>query len=106
MKTVYYTLGLVLSDPVAQTGKRKAYQTAYVELFGGMKVSALATADLHVQKGMCVCVSIAPKGDGQTTYTMYELNDSARAMLASASAYMRAIAVSQKPTVLSDELPF
>ena len=85
----YYTLGRVVSAPATHISGNKVYQTAYVELFGGMRVSALAGTQ-EISKGMYVGVRCTPKGKGDTTYTVFAFNDDARQMIMCASAYIKA----------------
>ena len=50
----YYTLGRIISAPHAQFAGENVYQTVFVELFGGMRASALAGKQLVLTKGMYV----------------------------------------------------
>lgn len=85
----YYTLGRVMSAPIPRVSGDKAYQTVYVELFGGMRVSAIAGAQ-EISKGMYVGVRCTPKGKGDTTYTVFGFNEDARTMIKSAASYIEA----------------
>ena len=85
----YYTLGYVVSAPASHVSGSKVYQTVYVELFGGMRVSAIAGTQ-EISKGMYVGVRCTPKGNGETTYTVFGFNDAAQAMIKSAAAYIEA----------------
>lgn len=85
--TNYYTLGRVISAPIPRVSGDKAYQTVYVELFGGMRVSAIAGAQ-EISKGMYVGVRCTPKGKGDTTYTVFGFNEDARTMIKSAASYI------------------
>lgn len=104
----YYTLGRIISAPHAQFAGENVYQTVFVELFGGMRASALAGKQLVLTKGMYVCVKITPKSDGQTTYNIYELNDHAEAMIAGAHAQfqMTPARFTQPECYDDEELPF
>ena len=104
----YYTLGRIISAPHAQFAGENIYQTVFVELFGGMRASALAGKQLVLTKGMYVCVKITPKSDGQTTYNIYELNDHAEAMIAGAHAQfqMTPARFTQPECDDDEELPF
>lgn len=98
----YYTLGRVVSTPAAHVGKEeKIYQTVYIELFGGMKVSALAGV-LELTKGMYVGVKITPKKDGQATYNVFPFNADAEEMIIGAASYIDAPARAE----YDEELPF
>ena len=59
--TNYYTLGRVIGNPMSRISGDKVYQTVYVELFGGMRVSAIAGTQ-EISKGMFVGVRCTPKG--------------------------------------------
>ena len=89
LTTNYYTLGRVMSAPIPRVSGDKVYQTVYVELFGGMRVSAIAGTH-EISKGMYVGVRCTPKGKGDTTYTVIEFNDDARTMIKSAASYIEA----------------
>lgn len=104
----YYTLGRIISAPHAQFAGENVYQTVFVELFGGMRASALAGKNLVLTRGMYVCVKITPKSDGQTTYNIYELNDHAEEMIAGAHAQFQMTPTRiAKPEYDDDEeLPF
>ena len=93
----YYTLGCVLSAPANHVSGNKVYQTVYVELFGGMRVSAIAGTQ-EISKGMYVGVRCTPKSNGETTYTVFGFNDAAQTMIKSAAAYIE--------TAEDDLLPF
>jgi hypothetical protein len=67
----FYTIGRVISEPAAHVSKDAYYLTSYVELFGGMKVSALAGKQEY-KKGIYVGVRITPKGNGEATYHAFE----------------------------------
>ncbi|MBQ8621806.1 MAG: hypothetical protein IJ422_05790 [Oscillospiraceae bacterium] len=83
----YYTIGRVVSEPTAHVTKGSFYLTVYVELFGGMRVSALAGKQ-EISKGMHVGVRITPKAKGETTYNVFALNDEACSMIKGAAAYI------------------
>ena len=83
----YYTLGRVASAPTSHVSGSKVYQTVYVELFGGMRVSAIAGTQ-EISKGMYVGVRCTPKSNGETTYTVFGFNDAAQTMIKSAAAYI------------------
>ena len=83
----YYTLGRVISPPTPRTNGDKVYQTVYVELFGGMRVSAIAGTQ-EISKGMYVGVRCTPKGKGETTYTIFAFNDEACSMIKGAATYI------------------
>lgn len=85
----YYTLGCVVSAPASHVSGSKVYQTVYVELFGGMRVSAIAGTQ-EISKGMYVGVRCTPKGKGDTTYTVFGFNDDARTMIKGAASYIDA----------------
>ena len=65
----YYTVGRLVSEPTAHVTKGSFYLTAYIELFGGMRVSALAGKQ-EFRKGMYVGVRITPKDKGDATQTV------------------------------------
>ena len=83
----YYTIGRVISEPATHVCKDSFYRTVYVELFGGMRVSALAGTQ-EISKGMYVGVRCTPKGKGDTTYTVFGFNEAARTMIKSAASYI------------------
>lgn len=83
----YYTIGRVVSEPTAHVTKGSFYLTVYVELFGGMQVSALAGKQ-EFSKGMYVGVRITPKDKGETTYHAFAFNDEACSMIKGAAAYI------------------
>lgn len=83
----FYTIGRVISEPAAHVNKDTYYLTSYVELFGGMKVSALAGKQKY-EKGSYVGVRITPKGNGESTYHAYELNEDACNMIRDAASYI------------------
>jgi len=83
----YYTLGRVISEPATHVCKDTYYLTVYVELFGGMRVSALAGKQ-KISKGMYVGVRITPKAKGEATYNAFALNDEACSMIQGAAAYI------------------
>ena len=86
----YYTFGLVINEPQAQIGKGdKIYYTAWVQLFGGMRASALASAEQNITRGMYVCVRITPKKDGQASYNIFKLNEDAQKMIAGAALFIK-----------------
>ena len=83
----WYTLGRVVSTPtVRQSKDGKSYSTLYVELFGGMRVSALA-GNGQYSKGDYVGVKITPKGT-QAAYSIMQLNDQAAVMIVGAHAFL------------------
>ena len=84
----YYTLGRVASAPTSHVSKDAYYLTSYVELFGGMKVSALAGKQEY-KKGIYVGVRITPKGNGEATYHAFELNEAACDMICDAASFIR-----------------
>lgn len=85
----WYTLGRVISTPTKRQSKDgKAYSTVYVELFGGMRVSALTGAELS--KDMYVGVKITPKKDGQAAYSVILLDEKAKDMILGAASYIDA----------------
>ena len=83
----YYTIGRVISEPAAHVSKDAYYLTSYVELFGGMKVSALAGKQEY-KKGIYVGVRITPKGNGEATYHAFELNEAACDMICDAASFI------------------
>lgn len=87
--TNYYTMGRVIGNPMSHISGDKVYQTVYVELFGGMRVSAIAGTQ-EISKGMFVGVRCTPKGKGDTTYTVFGFNDDARTMIKGAASYIDA----------------
>ena len=99
--SLWYTLGRVVSTPTERQSKDgKAYSTVYVELFGGMRVSALAGKQ-QLNKGDYVGIKITPKPKGQAAYNVMPLNDDARDMIIGAARFIDA------PTCVDDEeLPF
>ena len=99
--SLWYTFGRVVSPPTERQSKDgKAYSTVYVELFGGMRVSALAGKEKY-SKGDYVGVKITPKAKGQAAYNAMPLNDDARDMIIGAAKFIDA------PTCADDEeLPF
>lgn len=83
----FYTIGRVISEPAAHVNKDTYYLTSYVELFGGMKVSALAGKQKY-EKGSYVGVRITPKGNGEATYHAFELNEDACNMIRDVASYI------------------
>lgn len=83
----FYTIGRVISEPATYVNKDTYYLTSYVELFGGMKVSALAGKQEY-KKGGYVGVRITPKGNGEATYHVFELNEAACDMICDAANYI------------------
>lgn len=110
MKTNYwYTLGRIISDPSERQSKSgKSYKTVYVELFGGMRVSALAGAH-EIHKGDFVGMKITPTSNGQAAYHIIPLDASAEEMLLGAVSYLQSTPTTvTKPSDDDDvpELPF
>lgn len=99
--SLWYTLGRVVSTPTERQSKDgKSYSTVYVELLGGMRVSALAGKEKY-SKGDYVGIKITPKAKGQAAYNVMPLNDDAQAMIIGAAKFIDA------PTCADDEeLPF
>lgn len=86
----HYTVGRVVSEPTAHISKDEhVYLIALVYLLGGMTISALVSS-ANISNGSYVCVRITAKADGNTTYNCFALNDSAKAMLFGATAYLKA----------------
>ncbi len=75
MNNYTYTLGRIMDEPKLHRGKRPFY-TVYVELLGGLRVSALCgTVKPHVN--WYVCVKVTPKSDGQMAYNIIEIDEAA-----------------------------
>ena len=86
--SLWYTLGRVVSTPTERQSKDgKAYSTVYVELFGGMRVSALAGKQ-QLNKGDYVGVKITPKAKGQAAYNVVQLNADAEEMILDAASFI------------------
>lgn len=97
----WYTLGRVISEPTARTSKSgKAYISVYVEMFGGMKASAIAGKEQY-NEGDYVGVKITPKANGQAAYNVVPLNDDAQEMIIGAALFIDASARAD-----DEELPF
>lgn len=100
--SLWYTLGRVVSTPTERQSKDgKAYSTVYVELFGGMRVSALAGKEKY-SKGDYVGIKIIPKAKGQAAYNVIPLNDDARDMIIGAALFIDTPARAEH----DEELPF
>ncbi len=84
----YYSFGQTVSDPVGYVSKRgELVQAIWVQLFGGMKVSALI-GNTDFTKGMYVGVQITPKDDGNTMYRCFMLNEKSKTLICDAAAYL------------------
>ena len=89
MDKCHYTFGRVISEPTARTSKSgKAYTSVYVELFGGMRSSAIAGT--QITKGMFVAVKMTQKANGQAAYNAVKLNDDAEAIIRGAARFLDA----------------
>ena len=98
--SLWYTLGRVVSTPTERQSKDgKAYSTVYVELFGGMRVSALAGKQ-QLNKGDYVGIKITPKSKGQAAYNVMPLNDDARDMIIGAARFIDAPACADDDELL------
>ena len=98
----WYTLGRVISEPTEHKSKGgKTYTTVYVELFGGMRVSALAGKEKY-SKGDYVGIKITPKAKGQAAYNVVPLNDAAQEMIIGAALFIDTPARVEH----DEELPF
>ncbi len=89
LQSYHYTLGRVISNPQIRTGKnRKNFQTAYVELLGGMRASAIAAVNIDLSIGTYVGVKISSNGAGQSTYNVLLLDEDAQTMVLDAASYI------------------
>ena len=100
--SLWYTFGRVVSPPTEHQSKDgKAYNTVYVELFGGMRASALAGTH-QLSKGDYVGVKITPRAKGQAAYNVVPLNDAAQEMIIGAALFIDTPARVEH----DEELPF
>jgi hypothetical protein len=104
-QTSWYTFGRVLSHPTErQTRTGRKYRTVYVELFGGLRASALA-GDQQLATGDYIGVKITPKSDGQAAYHTMPLNDAAEDMLRGAVSYLHGTPTTPVTQASDDDVP-
>ncbi len=103
----FFTFGYVEMLPQPCTGKNgKDYYNVKLTLFGGMTVYALVYRPEQAVLHSFVGVRGSLKKDGQMSYVVFQINNTAKDFICDAAEYSRNAEPDTKDYDFDDELPF